>query len=95
MAGEREQKTLHFKVFLSQTLLPDLHRAEAARGGFAGELRAYEELRDLVLQLQKARWPPLPAELAPGCLRAACMQTWLAGCTHPRVRTTLTGCTHL
>lgn len=67
MAAQPEQRSLDFEVFLAQTLLPDLQRAEAAREVFAGELRAYEELRDLVLKLQKARSRPLSPHRLPSC----------------------------
>lgn len=95
MAGDREQRSLHFEVFLSQTLLPDLQRAEAAREGFAGELRAYEDLRDLVLQLQKARRLSVPPELAPwtaACVHHACMYAWRHG-RQAAFSRTLTCCT--
>lgn len=64
MAADREERSHDFEEFLAQTLLPDLHRAEAAREVFASELRAYEELKDLVLKLQKARCRPLSPQLA-------------------------------
>ena len=54
MTAEKDP-AIDFKAFLETTLLPDLQRAEAARAVVASELRAYEELRDLVTTLQKAR----------------------------------------
>ena len=58
MADEKPERISDFEEFLQDKLLPDLQRAEATREVFVTELRSYDELRDLVLKLQKARSCP-------------------------------------
>lgn len=55
MADERPERISDFEEFLQDKLLPDLQRAEATREVFVTEIRSYDELKDLVLKLQKAR----------------------------------------